>query len=321
MLVVDYYSRYIVVEELKDSLDKLAVVAKLEGIFMLLGIPNSIVSDNGPQFISERFKKFLAKWDIQHVTSSPKYPQSNGEAERAVRTVKGLMDKNVSLQAALCLYRDTPLANGYSPAQLLFNRSLNSMGLLTCKAIDLQKLQSFEARQRENQALNYNRRHAVKAHQPMEAGQKVVIRNPDGSRVPGEVIGVQGRELAIGGPGKRVLRRNRALVSGRDDSPDMPAALESPQVSAPSTSAIASTPDSESDSTSHETTSAEQLSSSLAMGPPSDVSRQNRQSSPVAARIQRSRASGNRVSQRLSSPVVTKTRSGRISKAPKRLDM
>ena len=87
-----------------------------------------MVSDNGPQFVSEKMKKWFDKWDITHITSSPRYPQSNGEAERAVQTVKSLMNKNINLQAALCSYRDTPLANGYSPAQLLFGRSLNSMG-------------------------------------------------------------------------------------------------------------------------------------------------------------------------------------------------
>ena len=97
----------------------------------MLVIPNTIVSDNGLQFIADNFKRFADKWDITHVTSSPKFPQSNGEAERAVQTVKGLMNKNVHFHAAFCAYRDTPLANGYSPSQLLFNRPMNSMGILT----------------------------------------------------------------------------------------------------------------------------------------------------------------------------------------------
>lgn len=60
---------------------------------------------------------------FHHVTSSPKYLQSNGEAEHAVRTVKGLLKKAVDPYPA---YRATPLQNGYSPAQLLKGRRLRT---------------------------------------------------------------------------------------------------------------------------------------------------------------------------------------------------
>jgi len=93
--------------------------------------------------LSDRFQPFLSKWDVKHITSSPKYPQSNGEAERAVQTVKGLMKKNVNIQAALCAHRDTPLATGYSPAELMFGRSLNSMGVMPNKSVNLSRLGSL----------------------------------------------------------------------------------------------------------------------------------------------------------------------------------
>ena len=122
------------------------------------GIPNTIVSDNGPQFVSGRFKKFLERWDIGHVTSSPRYPQSNGKAERAVHTVKGLMNKNLNLNAALCAYRDTPVSGKFSPAQLLLNRSLNSMEIHKDIRVDLDQFKSLEENRRAAQALQYSRR-------------------------------------------------------------------------------------------------------------------------------------------------------------------
>ena len=39
------------------------------------------------------------------------------------------MNKNVSHDVALCLYRNRPLANGYSPAQLLFGKSAKFEGI------------------------------------------------------------------------------------------------------------------------------------------------------------------------------------------------
>lgn len=47
-----------------------------------------IISDNGPQFVAKDFKEFLRQWQITHVFTSPRYPQSNGKLERYHRTLK-----------------------------------------------------------------------------------------------------------------------------------------------------------------------------------------------------------------------------------------
>jgi transposase InsO family protein len=212
LVVVDYFSRYISVHEMGESATAEATVKVLNNLFCMLGIPNSIVSDNGPQFTSEKFKEFLNKWDVQHITSSPKYPQSNGEAERAVQTVKGLMTKNIGLASALCCYRDTPLANGYSPAQLLFGRGLNSMGYLNEQRIDLKRLHGFERNQRAKQEESYNRRHRVQERSPLRVGQNVVVRDPGRPAINGRIVASQGREVVVVGNTERLLRRNRHLV-------------------------------------------------------------------------------------------------------------
>ena len=52
-----------------------------------------VVSDNGPQFCAETYKRFAEEYGFKHVTSSPYYPQGNGETERAVGTVKRLLEE------------------------------------------------------------------------------------------------------------------------------------------------------------------------------------------------------------------------------------
>ena len=83
-------------------------------------------ANNGPQYSTESYAKFAQEYGFEHLTSSPRYPQSNGVVERAVRTVKGLLKKAEDPYLALLSYRATPLEIGYSPAELLMSRKLRT---------------------------------------------------------------------------------------------------------------------------------------------------------------------------------------------------
>ena len=86
------------------------------------GIPVCMVTDNGSQIISQEFREWTKAGELTHVTSSPRYPKSNGKAESAVKIVKDLMKKGLKdsrdPRLALLVYRNTP-TKGYdsSPAQ------------------------------------------------------------------------------------------------------------------------------------------------------------------------------------------------------------
>ena len=84
LIVVDYYSRWFEIRRLNDQSSS-RVISVLKELFSTHGIPDIIVSDNGPQFSSDVFRLFTTEYDFIHVTSSPKYPRANGEFERAVR--------------------------------------------------------------------------------------------------------------------------------------------------------------------------------------------------------------------------------------------
>ena len=91
--MVDYYSRYIEIARL-DRTTATEVITRIKSIFARHGIPEIVFSDNGPQYSSEEFKEFAADYQFRHEMSSPYNPQGNEEAERAVKTVKGLLKKN-----------------------------------------------------------------------------------------------------------------------------------------------------------------------------------------------------------------------------------
>ena len=100
-----------------------AVITHLKSIFARHAIPQYIMTDNGLQFSAHVFSTFLNDYGFTHITSSPWFPQSNGEAEHAVKTVKALLKKydyrKEDHNLALMAYRVTSLECGYSPAQLL----------------------------------------------------------------------------------------------------------------------------------------------------------------------------------------------------------
>ena len=126
LLVVDYFSRYIEIARLHRTTTA-DVVTHLKSIFARHGIPESLISDNGPQYSSREFQDFAKDYEFLHITSSPYYPQGNGEAERAVGTIKNLLKKSDDPYKALLAYRSTPLQVGYSPAQLLMGRVLRTV--------------------------------------------------------------------------------------------------------------------------------------------------------------------------------------------------
>ena len=64
--------------------------------FTNLGVPQRMRTDCGPQFTSYTFKKFMEKFNVEHVVSSPHYPQSNGHAEAAVKSMKKLIAKTTT---------------------------------------------------------------------------------------------------------------------------------------------------------------------------------------------------------------------------------
>nr|XP_042908324.1 uncharacterized protein LOC122271375 [Parasteatoda tepidariorum] len=111
----------------------------------------------GPQFEVTRtaeFQNFAKVYGFKHITSSPRYPQSNGFVEAAVEIIKLRFKKSKNPYLALLSYRTTPLKNGYIPAELLMGRRLQStlplvVSLLQPKLIEKEILEEKEEKDRK----------------------------------------------------------------------------------------------------------------------------------------------------------------------------
>ena len=128
LLAVDYYSKWPCVVEMTSTTSE-ATIKELDKIFSDFGVPEVLVSDNGPQFGSADFRAFARHLVISHVTSSSFYPESNSLAEKSLQTVKAAFIKSMEdgrmLQDTLRAIRSTPIGNGLpSPSVLLQSRNL-----------------------------------------------------------------------------------------------------------------------------------------------------------------------------------------------------
>ncbi|KAJ8047461.1 hypothetical protein HOLleu_06462 [Holothuria leucospilota] len=112
------------------------------------------------------FKRFSKDWDFMHGTSSPKYLQGNGLAERSVQTIKTMLKKAAAskqdLYKCLLIYRSTPIDDlGASPAQLLMSRRVRtnspvSEKLLHPESLSRRKVQDSLKKRQASKAKYYD---------------------------------------------------------------------------------------------------------------------------------------------------------------------
>lgn len=127
-VIVDYYSRFTEAVVMR-SITAARTIEALHETFSRFRLPESIRSDNGPQFISDEFKSYCEEYGITLLRTTPYWPQANGE--RANKTIlKHLKisqetDNNWmwDLRSFLLMYNSTPHAStGVAPSTSMFGR-------------------------------------------------------------------------------------------------------------------------------------------------------------------------------------------------------
>lgn len=133
-IAVDSCTKWLEVQETK-SITTFTTVKILKEMFARFGIPNTVVSDNGPAFISSEFKQFMTSNGIHHKLMAAYHPASNGQAERYVQTLKkkirAMADEPGDSHTNLCrfLLQNRKVINsstGRSPAEMMFKRNIRT---------------------------------------------------------------------------------------------------------------------------------------------------------------------------------------------------
>ena len=195
LLVVDSYSKWLEVFPMKQtkSLDTIEI---LRSLFARYGLPLQLVTDNGPQFISEEFKTFLKLNQVKHTLCPPYHPASNGLAEKYVQTFKrmfGKMEPQVSLQhrvaKVLFNYRNVPHSTtGISPAELFLKRAPRTQISLVKPCLQRKVENSQVASKKHHDGEKPKMR-------SFDLNQTVKVRNVRGGKekwIPGVIVAVKG---------------------------------------------------------------------------------------------------------------------------------
>lgn len=230
ILVIDYFSKFIEIKKLHNTLADY-VIDCLKDIFSRQGIPETVMSDNGPQFTSQSFNRFSREWGFTHITSSPHYPQSNGQVERAIQTVKNILKKTledrIDYRMALLEYLNTPISqNLASPAELLQSRKMRSI-LPTPKALLMPKVQLNTKETLKNRQLNqkqyYDR--SAKSLTVLKVGQKVKIKNDITNKwisgIITEILKYRSYKIRLN-CGRIMVRNRRHIIPDSSDRDDVP---------------------------------------------------------------------------------------------------
>lgn len=234
LITVDYFSDFWELDQLPDTLSS-TVVTKTKQNFSRYGIPEKVISDNGPQFCSQEYTKFAQEWDFTHLSSSPYHSQGNGKAESAVKIAKSLLKKTkrdgTDIHMSILNWRNTPTeASEYSPSQKLHSRRTRTTLPTTNELLtpEVAKKVDKEIHLRRQQAKQWYDKSA-KSLPELVIGQGVRMQplEANGRWKPAKVVKKVGERsyLAQTENGK-VYRRNRKHFRTTMEPPNMLTSLD-----------------------------------------------------------------------------------------------
>ena len=221
LIIIDAYSKWIEVVTMNNPTAKSTIDA-LSSLFARYGLCEIIVSDNGTQFTATEFNEFCSRNGIKHITNPQGHPQSNGQAERYVDTVKSSLKKglhnggtisDVLLKFLFC-YRTTPHATiNSTPAELFLKRQLRTV-------LDLLRLNTFDPTNAAR--LRYQRnfdQHTKERH--LQENKKVLVRDFRNSSnrikwTPGILVSRQGTRIWTVKVGNYIWRYHENQIRARD---------------------------------------------------------------------------------------------------------
>ena len=218
LVIGDYFSKYLIVRRLPNSSTH-AVIKELGLVFTELGRLFILRSDNGPCYSSREFHNFLSFYQVDHITSSPHYPQSNGFAEALVGIAKKMMEKSVKegklWNYGLLQYRTTPISSTLpSPLEMLTGRRPHS----TLPQLPSSIGKNMETSRIHQELLRRQPNNTSTGAMDLEPGQPVFVKEVNGNVWRTATVDQPAAEpnsYWVRFPDNSILRRTRSMIKPR----------------------------------------------------------------------------------------------------------
>ena len=224
LIIFDYFSKWLEIIPIADKTSD-QLISKFKNNFATHGIPDIVIADNMP-YASYKFSKFADQMGFKIITSSPRYPRSNGQAESGVKIAKNILKKGCDLDIALLNYRNTQITGvGYTPSQLLMSRIVKTK--LPVSETVLEEKSSHDYSQVHNKLINkqylakqyYDR--AAREKPQFDEGQNITMKVGKNWE-PAKVIKPckEPRSYLVKHENGQVYRRNSSQLRQSSNAPD-----------------------------------------------------------------------------------------------------
>ena len=130
IIAQDYFTKWPIVRPTKTTNMEEALDFLWENICTQYGIPEQVITDQGTAYTSEKWKRTVQKWGINHTPTTAANPQANGQVERFNQTLVKMLRKKLGvrkdkwamhLPAVLMDYRASVQATTEcTPSELLY---------------------------------------------------------------------------------------------------------------------------------------------------------------------------------------------------------
>lgn len=228
LIFVDAYFKFLDVA-ITPTISANRIVDLCQEVFSRYGPPQILVSDHGTQFTSGLFANLCKDLQITHLFSAVNHPQSNGQAERMIDTIKRAIAKDPSnwkkaLYEFLYSYRYTPCAStpgGKSPAELFFGRQINSSFTKLFSNYKKEEAIPSDLVQKQSHMENQFAKHHGAHQRHLSIGDRIIVLTRNETREHGNIVKIlsEVRYVIRLDNGKDVEKHINHIWKGGNDIP------------------------------------------------------------------------------------------------------
>ena len=217
------------------------VIAAMEKMFAVHGIPDVVRTDNGPPFNSKAFKNFSKKVGFHTQKVTPLWPEANGQAEAFMKCLGKIVrtahierqDWKAAVDRFLLAYRATPHpSTGVAPAHLMFPGRRFKTLLPSSASVSASKAAVAEFNRKAMHAAKvYADKRRKTAPSSFRPGDIVLVRQSKKDKLtspfdplPYRIVAVKGSMITAERDGKTVTRNSSFFkLMPRSFAPKLPA--------------------------------------------------------------------------------------------------